>query len=118
MVSSMAFCCGKNEYWVGTEEISSVPFSLFIRSCNGSNRVFSESLRSGKVKEKPLTDNPSGLEYLLGKFQLILLSDKTNILKLEMFVSMITSIQKYFSLIGEIFHETCITSIMIISWSK
>ena len=80
MVSSLAFCCGKSEYWVGTKEISSVPVSLLIRSCNGSNRVFSESHRSGKIKEKPLTDNPSVLEYLLGKFHLILLSDKTNAL--------------------------------------
>ena len=64
------------------EEISSVPVSLLIRSCDGSNRVFSESLRSGKVKENPLTDNPSVLEYLSRNFQLILLSDKTNVLKL------------------------------------
>ena len=77
MASSIAFCCGKNKYLVGTEEISSVPVSLLIRSCDGSNRVFSESLRSGKVKEKPLTDNPSVLEYLSRKSQLILLSDKT-----------------------------------------
>ena len=82
MASSIDFCCGKNEYWVGTEEISSVPVSLLIRSCDGLNRVFSESLRSGKVKEKPLTDNLSVLEYLSGKFQLISLSDKTNVLKL------------------------------------
>ena len=53
-----------------------------IRSCDGSNRVFSESLRSRKVKEKPLTGNPSVLKYLLGKFQLISLSDQTNDLKL------------------------------------
>ena len=65
-----------------TEEISSVPVSLLIRSYDGSSRVFSESLRSGNVKEKPLTDNPSVLEYLSGKFQLIWLSDKTNVLKL------------------------------------
>ena len=52
MASSIAFCCGKNEYWVGTEEISSVPVSLLIRSCDGSNRVFCESFRSGKVKVK------------------------------------------------------------------
>ena len=77
MAASIAFCCGKNKYWVGTEEISSVPVSLLIRSYDGSSRVFSESLRSGNVKEKPLTDNPSVLEYLSGKSQLILLSDKT-----------------------------------------
>ena len=66
MASSIGFCSGKNEYWVDTEEISSVPVSLLSRSCDGSNRVFSEPLRSGKVKEKPLTDNPSVLEYLPG----------------------------------------------------
>ena len=62
--------CAKSKYWVGVEEISSVPVSLLIRFKQGlgSNKVFSEPLRSGKVKEKPLTDNPSVLEYLLGKF--------------------------------------------------
>ena len=82
MTSSITFCCRKSKYWVGMEEISSVPVSLLIRSCDGSNRVFDESLRSGKVMEKPLTDHPSVLEYLLGKFQLISLSGKTNVLKL------------------------------------
>ena len=79
MASSIAFRSGKNMYWVGTEEISSIPVSLLIRSCDGSNRIFRESLRSGKVKEKPLTNNPSVLEYLSGKFQLISLSDKSNV---------------------------------------
>ena len=81
MASSIAVYCGRNKYWVGMEEISSVPVSVLIRSCNGSNRVFSEPLRSRKVKEKPLTDNPSVSEYLSRQFQLISLSDKTAVLK-------------------------------------
>ena len=66
MASSIAFCCRKNKYWVGMEEISSVAVSLLIRSCDGSNRVFSEPFRSGKAKEKPLTDNPSVLSTYRG----------------------------------------------------
>ena len=54
MASSVAFCCGKNKYWVGMEDISSVSFSLLIRSCDGLNRVFSEPIRSRKVKEIPV----------------------------------------------------------------
>ena len=60
----------------------SVPFSLLIRTCDGSNRVFNEPLRFGKVNKKPLTDNPSVLEYLFEKFQLISLSYKTVVFKL------------------------------------
>ena len=58
---------GKNKASVGTEEVSSVPVSLFIKPDDDSNKVFRESVRFGKVNSNPLTDNPIVFEYLSGK---------------------------------------------------
>ena len=61
MESSIAFAQEKVAC-VGTEEVSSIGISEFIRSCSGSIKVFSESDKFGKVNSKPLTDNPNVFE--------------------------------------------------------
>ena len=70
MESPIVFCSGKDEFCVGTEEVSSVFVSLFIKSWDSSMKFFSESDRFRKVNVNPLTDIPIFLEYLPGKGQL------------------------------------------------
>ena len=48
MESSIVFCSGKKVACVGTE-VSSIPVSEFIRSCDGSKKVFSEPDKFRKV---------------------------------------------------------------------
>ena len=80
MDSSIAFCFGKKEYCVGTEETDSVPVFLFIRSIYGSIKFFNEFFRFGKVNVKPLTTNPLSNDYLSGKHQSRSLSEIVSVL--------------------------------------
>ena len=69
MPSSIAFCSGKKESCIGTEEVSSIPVFLFIKPDDGSIKFFSEFSKFGNVNSNPLTVNPIAVEYLYGKFQ-------------------------------------------------
>ena len=62
MEFSIVFCSGKKVACVGTEVVSSVPVSEFIRSSGGSKQVFSEPDKLGKVNSNPLTYNPNAFE--------------------------------------------------------
>lgn len=62
MKSSVTFCAEKKVACVGADEVSSVPFSEFIRFCSGPKKVFSGPDKFGKVNSKPLTDNPDVFE--------------------------------------------------------
>ena len=65
----------KNKASVGTEEVSLVPLSLFIKPDDNSNKFFRESIRFGKVNLNPPTDNPIVFEYLSGKIHCRVLSE-------------------------------------------
>ena len=47
---------------MGTEEVSSIPVTEFIRFCGGSVKVFSEPDKFGKRNSKPPTDNSNVFE--------------------------------------------------------
>ena len=47
---------------VGTEVVSSIPVSEFIRSSGGSKQAFSEPDKFGKVNPNPVTYNPNVFE--------------------------------------------------------